>query len=227
MRFVSVLCVVVAAAASAGTEGYRPMWVGGTFYVGPNFPTLDGVREEFDVLALRTPAHTFMIGGTLRLNLPRGLQIGYYGGRSGFSTARIFDDGVVKNCEVDFDVYQFVAGYKMYFGERWGLFAGGGAGILTLSYVKTISSSPYRFGNVPFPESTTHVSELEGWNWSAQAFVAPQYRVLSWLGVGFEAGYFFMKIPEGELKQVGTKMAVAPEVDLSGPFVRFGPMFNF
>jgi hypothetical protein len=227
MRIVTVLCVVAAAAAPAGAQGYRPVGTGGAFYFGPNFPTLDGVREEFDVLALQTPAYTFMMGGTFRYSFPSGLQIGYYGGGWGLSTGRVFDDGVVKNCEIDFGVHQAVAGYKKYFGERWGVFAGGGAGILLLSYTKTISSSPYRFGNVPFPESTTYVSELEGLSWSAQAFVAPQYRVLGWLGVGFEAGYFFMKIPEGELEQVGTKMAVAPEVDLSGPFVRFGPMFNF
>ncbi|NIT35797.1 MAG: hypothetical protein GTN49_04750 [candidate division Zixibacteria bacterium] len=227
MRLVSVVCAVAAAAASAGAQGYRPVGTGGAFYLGPNFPSLDGVREEFDVLALGTPAYTFMMGGTFRYNFPNGLQIGYYGGGWGFSTGRIFDDGVVKNCEIDFGVHQAVAGYKMYFGERLGFFAGGGAGVLHLSYTKTISSAPYRFGNVPFPESATYVSELEGFNWSAQAFVAPQYRVLPWLGVGCEAGYFFMKVPAGELTQVGTKMAAAPEVDLSGPFVRAGPMFNF
>jgi hypothetical protein len=80
---------------------------------------------------------------------------------------------------------------------------------------------------VPFPESITFVSELHGYSWSAQAFVAPQYRILPWLGLGCEAGYFLMSIPEGELTQVGTKVAAAPEIDLSGPFVRVGPMFNF
>jgi len=227
MRLIPILGLVFAVAAAASGQDYRPVGTGGALYFGANFPTLDGISDEFDALGLATPGSTPMMGGTFRYSFARGLQLGYYGGGWAFSTGGIFDDGVVKNCEIDFGVHQFVAGYKTYVGERWGFFAGGGAGILTLSYVKTISSSPYRFGNVPFPESATYVSELDGLNWSAQAFVAPQYRLLPWLGVGCEAGYLFMSIPEGELTQVGTKMAAAPEVDLSGPFVRFGPMFNF
>lgn len=227
MRLVPIFCTVLAVAAAAGAQGYRPLAGGGAFYFGANFPTLDGISEEFDALGLETPGSTLMMGGTVRYSFPIGLQLGYYGGGWAFSTGRIFDDGVVKNCEIGFGVHQFVAGYKAYVGERWGFFGGGGAGVLTLSYIKTISSAPYRFGNVPFPESVTYVSKLDGLNWSAQAFVAPQYRLFPWFGVGCEVGYFFMKIPEGELRQVGTKMAAAPEVDLSGPFVRAGPMFNF
>ena len=226
MRKLAIACLILAAAA-AGAQGYRPVGTGGAFYFGMNFPTLDGVSREFDALGLDTPGSTFMLGGTCRYSFPGGVQLGYYGGGWEFGTGAIFDDGVVKNCEIGFGVHQFVGGYKMYFGDRLGFFAGGGAGILTVTYTKTISSQPYSFGNVPFPEAATFVSELDGLSWSAQAFVAPQYRILPWLGVGFEAGYFLMSIPEGELAQVGTKIAAAPELDLSGPFVRVGPMFNF
>ncbi len=227
MRLISLSFLILAVAAAAGAQGYRPVGTGGAFYFGVNFPTLDGISDEFDVLGLDTPGSTFMMGGTVRYSFANGLQLGYYGGGWAFSTGRIFDDGVVKDCEIGFGVHQFVGGYKRYVGERWGLFAGGGVGILDVSYTKTISSAPYSFGNVPFPESVTFVSALRGLSWSAQVFVAPQYRLLPWLGLGCEAGYFLLRIPEGELKQVGTKMASAPEVDLSGPFVRFGPMFNF
>jgi hypothetical protein len=227
MRLVPILCSVLAIAAAAGAQSDRPPGTGVAFYFGANFPTLDGIGGEFDALGLATPDSTPMMAGTVQYTFAGGLQLGYYGGGWAFSTGRIFDDDVVKNCEISFGIYQFFAGYKTYVGKRWGFLAGGGAGILTLSYVKTISSSSYRFGNVPFPESVTYVSELDGLNWSAQAFVAPQYLLLPWLGVGGEVGYFFMNIPEGGLRQAGTKMAAAPEVDLSGPFVRFGPTFNF
>jgi hypothetical protein len=225
MRLISVSFLVLAAAAAA--PGNELAGAGGAFYLGANFPTLDGISDEFDVLGLETPGSTLMVGGTVRYTFRSGLQLGYYGGGWTFSTGHIFDDGVVKNCEIGFGVHQFVAGYKTYVGERWGFFGGGGVGVLDVSYTKTISRAPYSFGNVPFPESVTYVAELRGFNWSAQAFVAPQYRVLPWLGLGCEAGYFLMSIPEGELAQVGAKMPTAPEVDLSGPFVRFGPMFNF
>jgi hypothetical protein len=225
MRRLLVLCLLIASAAAA--QDYRPAGTGGAPLFGANFPTLAGISDEFDALALPTPTSTYVMGGTFRYSFPGGLQIGYYGGGWGFSTGRVFSDGVVKDCEISFGVHQFVGGYKMYFGDRWGLFAGGGAGIFQVKYTKTISSSPYRFGNVPFPESATFVAELEGFNWSAQAFVAPQYRVLPWFAVGVEAGYFLMNVPEGELAQAGTKIAVAPQLELSGPFVRVGPMFNF
>ena len=227
MRIISISCLILAVAAAAGAQGYRPAGTGGAFYFGTNFPTLDGISDEFDVLGLDTPGSTFMMGGTVRYSFAGGVQLGYYGGGWDFATGAIFDDGVVKNCEIGFGVHQFVGGYKAYFGEKWGLFAGGGVGILNVTYTKTISSESYSFGNVPFPESITFVSELHGLSWSAQAFVAPQYRVLPWLGLGFEAGYFLISIPEGELTQVGTKVAAAPEINLSGPFVRVGPMFNF
>ncbi len=227
MRFILVSCLIMTGASAASAAGDEPAGTGGAFYVGVNFPTLDGISGEFDALGLDTPGSTPVVGGTVRYTFRGGLQLGYYGGGWTFSTGRIFDDGVVKNCEIGFGVHQFVAGYKTYVGERWGFFGGGGFGILDVTYAKTISSAPYSFGNVPFPESATYVAELRGFNWSAQAFVAPQYRVLPWLGIGCEAGYFLMSIPEGELTQVGTKMPTAPEVDLSGPFVRFGPMFNF
>lgn len=225
MRRLLVLCLLVAAAAAA--QDYRPAGTGGAPLFGPIFPTLNGVSDEFDALHLDTPTYTYVMGGTLRYSFAGGIQIGYYGGGWGFSTGRVFDDGVVKECEISFGVHQFVGGYKMYVGDRWGLFAGGGVGVFQVTYTKTISSSPYRFGNVPFPESSTFVSELEGFNWSGQAFVAPQYRVLPWFAVGCEAGYMYMNIPEGEMTQVGTKIAAAPRLEMSGPFVRVGPMFNF
>ncbi len=71
------------------------------------------------------------------------------------------------------------------------------------------------------------MAELEGVNWSAQAFVAPQLRVNSWFAVGAEVGYIYMKVPDGALRQVGVKMPAAPAVDLSGPFIRLGPAFNY
>lgn len=225
MRRVLIVFLLIAAAAAA--QDYRPAGTGGAPLFGPTFPTLNGVSDEFDALNLDTPTFTYVMGGTLRYSFPNGVQIGYYGGGWGFSTGRVFSDGVVKECEISFGVHQFVGGYKMYFGERWGLFAGGGAGVFQVTYTKTISSSSYRFGNVPFPESITFVSELEGFSWSAQAFVAPQYRVLPWLGIGCEAGYMFMNVPAGEMTQAGTKIAAAPQLELSGPFVRVGPMFNF
>lgn len=225
MRRILIVCLLIAAAAAA--QDYRPAGTGGAPLFGPIFPTLAGISDEFDTLNLDTPTYTYVMGGTLRYSFPNGVQIGYYGGGWGFSTGRVFPDGVVKECEISFGVHQFVGGYKMYFGDRWGLFAGAGAGVFQVTYTKTISSSPYRFGNVPFPESTTFVSELDGFSWSGQAFVAPQYRVLPWFGIGCEAGYMFMNVPAGEMTQVGTKIAAAPQLELSGPFVRVGPMFNF
>lgn len=222
-----IAIMITAAATAVVAQGYRPVGTGGAPFFGPTFPTLNGVKDEFTALGLETPDYTYVMGGTFRYNFPNGIQIGYYGGGWGFSTGRVFDDGVVKDCSIGFSVHHFVGGYKMYFGEKWGLFAGGGAGLFSVTYTKTISSQPYRFGNVPFPEAVTFVSELDGFNWSGQAFVAPQYRILPWLAVGCEAGYMYMNIPEGELEQAGAKMANAPELDLSGPFVRVGPMFNF
>jgi hypothetical protein len=218
---------MVLVAAAAGAQGYRPVGTGGAPLFGPTFPTLHGVEDEFEALNLQTPGYAYVMGGTMRYSFANGVQLGYFGGGWGFSTGRVFSDGVVKDCTISFGVHQFVGGYKMYFGERWGLLAAAGAGVFQVTYTKTISSAPYRFGNVPFPESSTFVSELDGVNWSAQAFAAPQYRLLPWLGLGCEAGYMFMNIPEGEMTQAGTKIAAAPQLELSGPFVRVGPMFNF
>ena len=170
MRIISISCLILAVAAAAGAQDYRPAGTGGAFYFGANFPTLDGISDEFDALGLDTPGSTFMRGGTVRYSFAGGVQLGYYGGGWDFATGAIFDDGVVKNCEIGFGGHQFVGGYKTYFGERGGLFAGGGVGIVDVSYTKTISSESYGFGNVPFPESITFVSELQGTSWSAQAF---------------------------------------------------------
>ncbi len=224
MRLFVTLLLMAAAAAAAE---YRPRGSGGAPLFGANVPSLAGVRDEFDTLDVATPGYTFMMGGTYRYSFASGLQLGYYGGGWAFTTGDAFDDGTVKECEIDFGVHHFVAGYKMYFGERVGLFAGGGAGVFQVTYTKRITSAPYSYGNVPFPESITYISELDGLNWSAQAFVGPQFRVLPWLAIGVEAGYFYMNVPAGALKQVGVKAAAAPQLDMSGPFVRVGPMFNY
>jgi len=55
MRIISISCLILAVAAAAGAQGYRPAGTGGAFYFGMNFPALDGISDEFDALGLDTP----------------------------------------------------------------------------------------------------------------------------------------------------------------------------
>jgi len=211
-----------AAGALAPTRG-----AGGAPLFGANFPAVGGLADELNALGLATPRTSLSFGGTFRYGFGPGFQLGYYGAGGGFETGNVFPDDIVKECDVGYAVHHFVGGYKIYLPGRLGVFAGGGAGVFQLTYTKTISNQPYRFGNIPFPNSSTHIAELEGVSWSAQAFVAPQIRINPWFAVGAEIGYIYMKIPDGTLTQAGVTTAAAPEIDMSGPFVRVGPMFNY
>ena len=45
MRIISISCLILAVAAAAGAQGYRPAGTGGAFYFGMNLPALDGISD--------------------------------------------------------------------------------------------------------------------------------------------------------------------------------------
>jgi len=220
------LLVLLAAGAAAALE--PSMGFGGAPLAGAAFFDCGGLSDELSAMGLPTPRAGFDFGGTFRFTFGPGVQLGYFGQGGGFRVGDVFPDDVVKDCDVSYGMHHAVAGYKFYLLDgRVGVFAGGGAGLFGVTYVKTVSTSPYRYGNIPLPGPSTFTAELDGGAFSWQLFVAPEYRLLRWFALGVEVGYMAAAIPEGEMTQVGVPIPAAPGIDLSGPFFRAGPMFNF
>lgn len=220
--FWCVLSASVIEAALPANSGFGGAPLGGVI-----FPNVGGLADEFTALGLVTPGSAGTFGGTCRFSFGRGFQAGYYGAGGGFYTGNVFPNDVVKECDVTFGMHHAVAAYKFYLPANLAFSISAGGGVFQLTYTKTISNQPYRFGNAPIPDAFTYIATLKGITWSAETSGAIQYRFNAWFALGIEAGYLWAEVGDGELEQAGVPMSAAPGVDISGPFVRFGPMFNY
>ena len=161
-------------------------------------------------------------GGTYRYAPTRNFQIGFYGGGGVVGvTGKLTGDTYITSADIGMGVFAFVAQYKHILNENWAVYTG----IMPGLYLAGLTiDKGYR--------STTQSRDVDSWfgsNFGYQIYFGGQYRVDPVFAFGVDVSYTSALIPSANLApQAGTEStAVAPDIDLSGISIRFGPQFHF